>query len=330
MKNLQNRNILILTAAILVSLALGGWQSVAAQGKAYPAKEVNICVGAPPGGTLDISGRVIAKVLTKMWGQQAVIVNKPGGAQSVSGAYVANARPDGYTLAYILNPYLIMKKLEEPSLPYTAEKFTWLGAFSKSNLILTVKADSPWKTYEEFVDYAVKNPGKIVFGSDGAGGVQHLFQLQFGDKAGIRDFTHVPFAGGGPAVQALLGGHVNAVTIAAGPTAPYVKSGDLRYLAIFSPKRDPEYPDVPTIKEKGLPLYGGAWSVFAGPKGLPPAIAQRLVKDLKEASVNEEVKAMFKKIGWEYAYSTPEDCLKIWKEEEILYAKEMKKYGFIK
>jgi tripartite-type tricarboxylate transporter receptor subunit TctC len=297
--------------------------------KEYPSREVNFYVGAPPGGSLDISGRVIAKVLTKPLGQPVIVVNKPGGTQTISFSYVANSKPDGYNLAYILNPYLIMKKLEEPTLPFEAEKFTWLGSMYKFNFMLTVKADSPWKTYEEFVNFARKNPEKIILGSDGAGGSQHIAQAQFAEMAGFK-FKHVPFAGGGPAVQALLGGHVNAVTTSPGPTAAYLKSGDLRYLVNFSEKRNQEYPDVPTIKEKGLSLFAGGWMAFAGPKMLSADVAEKLTKMLKEAAAADEAKAMFKTMGWEHEYRTPQECLKMWKEEEAMYAKEMKKLGMIK
>jgi tripartite-type tricarboxylate transporter receptor subunit TctC len=314
--------VLVFTVALFPS-----WGS--AKEKEYPSREVNICVGAPPGGSLDISGRVIAKILTKPLGQPVIIVNKPGGTQTISFSFVANAKPDGYTLAYILNPYLIMKKLEEPTLPFEADKFSWLGSMYKFNFMLTVKADSPWKTYEEFVDYAKKNPEKLIIGSDGAGGSQHIAQAQFGEMAGFK-FKHLPFAGGGPAVQALLGGHVNAVTTSPGPTAAYLKSGDLRYLVNFSDKRNQEYPDVPTIKEKGMSLFAGGWMAFAGPKGLPTEIAGKLTKLLKEAAAADEAKALFKTMGWEYEYRSPDECLKMWKEEETMYAKEMKKLGMIK
>jgi tripartite-type tricarboxylate transporter receptor subunit TctC len=320
----------IMALALVTIMAFTTLNPGASWGKTFPAKEVSLYVGAPPGGTLDISGRVIAKVLSKMWGQQVLIVNKPGGTQTVSFSYVMNSKPDGYSLAYILQPYLIMKKLEEPTLPYTPENFAWLGAIARSTLVLTVRGDSPWKTYEDFIDYTVKKGGKIVFGNDGAGGLQHLFLNQFAEKAGIKNFTQVPFQGGGPAVQALLGGHVQAIAPSTGPTASYIKSGDVRYLVFFGQKRDPSYPDVPTIKEKGMEHYGGSQAMFAGPKGLPPEVAEKIAKSIKEAMENQEVKDIFTKIGWEHEYHPSEECLKIWKAEEKMYGQEMKKYGFIK
>ncbi len=326
MENQKARWMLRLAVITIISLLLGGAYSTSAKEKDYPAREVNIYVGSPPGGSLDISGRVIAKVLTKSMGQQMLILNKPGGTQTVAFAYVANSKPDGYTLVYILNPYLVMKKIEEPSMPFDVDKFTWLGSMYKFNFMLTVKADSPWKTYEEFVDNARKNPEKVIFGSDGAGGSQHIAQLQFGEMAGFK-FTHVPFAGGGPAVQALLGGHVHAVTTSPGPTAAYFKSGDVRYLVNFAPKKNAEYPDVPTIKEKGLNLFAGGWMAFAGPKGLPGPVADKLAKALKEAAMSEEAAGAFKKMGWEYEYRPPQDCVKMWKEDEEMYVPQMKKLG---
>jgi tripartite-type tricarboxylate transporter receptor subunit TctC len=196
--------------------------------------------------------------------------------------------------------------------------------------VLTVRGDSPWKTYEDFIDYAVKKGGKIVFGNDGAGGLQHLFLNQFAEKVGMKNFTQVPFQGGGPAVQALLGGHVQAIAPSTGPTASYIKSGDVRYLVFFGQKRDPSYPDVPTIKEKGLEHYGGSQAMFAGPKGLPKEISQKITQSVKETMGNQEITDIFTKIGWEPEYHSPEECLQIWKAEEKMYGQEMKKYGFIK
>ena len=329
MKRKVNSGFYVLCAAVLVFM-VGFFPSWGiAKEKEYPSREINLYVGAPPGGSLDISGRVIAKILAKPIGQPVIVVNKPGGTQTISFSFVANSKPDGYTLAYILNPYLIMKKLEEPTLPFEADKFTWLGSMYKFNFMLTVKADSPWKTYEDFVDYARKNPEKVIIGSDGAGGAQHITQLQFAEMAGFK-FKHVPFAGGGPAVQALLGGHVNAVTTSPGPTSAYLKSGDLRYLVSFSEKKNQEYPDIPTIKEKGLNLFAGGWMAFAGPKGLPADVSEKLIKTLKEAALAEEAKALFKKMGWEHEYRTPQECLKMWKEEAAMFGKEMKKLGMIK
>ena len=151
--------------------------SAVASEKPFPSSEVTICVGAPPGGATDIIARVMGTVLTRMWGQQAVIVNKPGANQTIGLSYVAAAKPDGYTLSFIINPQLAMKKLEDPSLPYNPEKLTWLGSITKAYFMLVVKADSPWKTFEEFVDFGIKNPGKIIFGTDGTGGQQDMVRI---------------------------------------------------------------------------------------------------------------------------------------------------------
>lgn len=330
MKKCMNRLFYFVCIGVTLSLSFGWGERAVAQEKAYPVREINLNIGAPPGGTLDISGRVLAKVLTKKMGQQVLIINKPGAAQATSVSFVYSSKPDGYSLGFVLNPNPIMKQVEEPSLPYLPENFTCLGAIAKSTLILTVKADSAWKTYEDFIDFSVKKNGRVVFGNDGAGGVQHLFQLQFAEKVGMKKFSSLPFQGGGPAVQALLGGHIQATTVSTGPVAPYVKSGDLRNLVIFGPQRDPGYPNMPTIKEKGLIFYGGSWAAFVGPKGLPPAIAEKLTKAIKEACQDDEVKTIFANIGWAYDYHTPEEQQKLWKAEAVTYAKEMKKHGLLK
>ncbi len=321
---------LFLVIGLIVFASIADFNLCWAQGKTYPTKEINVLIGFQPGGTLDIAGRAIAKEMTKILGQPVVVINKPGGTQAVSFMTLINSKPDGYTLSYLSPPQLILKRFEEPSLPYPPDRLTFLGSAYRFNYMLTVKADSPWKTYEDFVNFAKKNPDKIIFGSDGAGGTQHLIQMQFPELLGVNAFTYVPFAGGGPAVQALLGGHINAMTVSPGPTGAYIKSGDLRFLVNLAPSRNPEYPNIPSIKEKGLDLFGGGWSAFAGPKGLPEPIVKKLTASIKEAAAFDEVVALFKKMGGESKYYPSQECLKMWKEEEIAYEKQLRKLGLIK
>ena len=316
--------VLIVANSMMIDFAV-------AEEKPYPSREVNICVGAPPGGSADLIPRVMGTVLTKMLGQQVVIINKPGANQTIGLSYVAGAKPDGYTLSFIMNPQLAMKKLEDPSLPYSPEKLTWLGAITKAHFMLIVRADSPWKTFEEFVDFGIKNPGKIIFGTDGTGGQQDMLRIKFADMVGMKPFTAVPFTGSSPMITSLLGGHLNAIVVTAGLTGAYVKSGDLRFLAALAPQRDPEYPNVPTAKEKGFDIVGRTTGVFSAPQGVPSEIAEKLTKSIKEAAASKEVLNFYKKIGgYGYSYNPPEECLKLWKEDENFFAKEMKKYGFIK
>ena len=321
---------LLAAPLFLLAFVLGGTDSGQAQDKKYPSREINITIGFQPGGTLDIAGRIMAKVMSKTLGQQVVIVNKPGGTQSVAYLYVVNARPDGYSLIYLSPPQLILKRFEEPSLPAPSDQLTWLGSSYKFDYMLVVRADAPWKTFEDFADFAKKNPDKVIFGSDGAGGTQHLAHIQLAEMLGVKGFTYVPFAGGGPAVQALLGGHINAATISPGPTGAYVKSGDLKYLVNFAPQRNSEYPQIPAVKEKGLQLFAGSWSAFAAPKNLPPPIAQKLTLAIQEATRADEVKTTFKKMGGEPNFHPPQEIARMWKEQENLYGSQLKKLGMIK
>jgi tripartite-type tricarboxylate transporter receptor subunit TctC len=299
--------------------------------KSYPNREVTVIAPAPPGGSVDLISRVIAQVLTKMWGQQVLIVNKPGANQTIGLTYVAGSKPDGYTLCFIVNPQLAMKKLQDPSLPYSPEKLTWLGCVAKGYFMLTVRADSPWKTFEEFVDFGIKNPGKIIFGTDGAGGQQDMVRIKLADLAGMKQFTPVHFPGSGPMITSLLGGHLHALVSGAVLTGKYVQSGDLRHLATLGPERDPEYPNTPTAREKGVNVIGRTSGVFCGPQGIPHEIVEKLTTSIKKAAANEEVLAFYKRAGgYRYSYNPPEECLKLWKEDEDFFAKDMKKYGFIK
>jgi tripartite-type tricarboxylate transporter receptor subunit TctC len=321
---------LALAAFVCAGLTGPDFAVAATKNEPFPTGEVNIYVGFAPGGNADTVARAMAKVLSKMWGQPVVITNKPGGNQAISFTSVVNARPDGHTITYILNPYLVLKKLEEPTLPYGPDSVTWLGVTAMSRFVLMVKGDFPCKTFEEFVSFGVKNPNKIIFGSDGTGGTQHLMGVRVADLTGIKSFIHVPFSGSAPKMQAMLGGHINATIQAPGGAAAYLKSGDIRYLLVLAEKRNPEYPAIPTAREKGLNLVAGSWGAFAGPRGLPAPIAEKLTRDIKEAAGNEEVVSIYKSMGYEFYYVPPRECVKLWKEDEDLYAPDMKKYGFIK
>jgi len=325
MKGMKKSHLIALTLIILTPIALGVTGHAYAAEKEFPTREINIYIGFPPGGSQDITGRVIKKVLEKFLGVPVVVINKPGASGAVSASFVANSKPDGYTLDYMLNPFPLIKKIEEPSLPYGPDELTLFGFPYEYYHMLAVRADSPWKTYEDFVEYAKQK--EIKFGCGGT--PQEYNQIEFAQRVGLK-MTLVPFGGGGPAVRALLGGHVDAITVSSGPTGPYVRSGDFRWLVYFGPARNKVYNDIPSIKEKGLALYSGGWTLFSGPKGIPDPIAKKLQDALDKAAETEEVKELFRKFGWDYRYRTAKESYEQWKEEEGFYKEWMKKRGLIK
>lgn len=326
MKAKTGRWFIVLATALLIPMALGGFSQSVAKEKAYPTREITVYFGFGPGGSVDTSGRVICKVMESLLGVPIITINKPGASSAIATAYVANSKPDGYTLLYGLTPYPIQKKIEDPSMPYSLDKLTFLGSSHKFHLFLTVRSDSPWKTYEQFVDYAKKNT--IKFGSLGTVSAEGSIQAYFANYVGLKKVITVPYAGGGKSVRALLGGEVEAVTHA-GPVMPYLRSGDFRALVFFGPERNPEWPDVPAIneKEKGFDVFLGGRNHLLGPKGMPDFVVEKLIKVFKEATESEEARDIFKKMSYPVEYLTPKQCVENWKSVEKFYTKKFKERG---
>jgi tripartite-type tricarboxylate transporter receptor subunit TctC len=307
---------IVCAAGMLISMTLGARQCLAAE--AYPTREISVYIGFPAGGGADLTGRVTCEVMQKLLGVPMVIVNKPGASTAIATAYVANSKPDGYTLLWNQNPFPILKKLEEPTVDYSLDRLTLLGCAQKLYIFLAVNASSPWKTYEQFIDHARKNPVKFAF--IGSVSPDTCLLDYLATFAGLSKIIRVPFAGGAENARALLAKEVDA-TIQANPAGQYVRSGDFRFLAVFGPERSPLFPDVPAIteKEKGFSQFFVTRTFLAGPKGLPLPIVDRLTKALKEASTREEVDAKIKLTNYVPGYLTPQENVESWKLEETVY-----------
>lgn len=239
----------------------------------FPSKEVQIIIPYAPGGATDLVFRALASSSQKYLGQAIVVVNRAGGGGAVGFTEAAKAKPDGYTLASVITPVTILPHQVKTAFNY--ESFEPIINVVQDPAMLQVRADSPWKTLPEFLDYARANPGMITVGNSGAGGGVHLIALAFEKTAGVR-FNHIPFAGGGPSVTALLGGHVHAVSVSPPEGIPHVKAGKLRIIALFSEKRMPDFPDVATVREQGIDFTMGQWRGLAAPRGTPPEVVKIL------------------------------------------------------
>jgi tripartite-type tricarboxylate transporter receptor subunit TctC len=256
---------------VLLGLAMAFAAPTPAQ--KFPSKEVQIIVPYAPGGATDLVFRALAQSSQKYLGQAIVVVNRTGGGGAVGFTEAARAKPDGYTLASVITPVTILP--HQVKTAFTHESFEPIINVVQDPAMLQVRADAPWKTLPEFLDYARGNPAMITIGNSGAGGGVHLIALAFEKAAGVR-FNHIPFAGGGPSVTALLGGHVHAVSVSPPEGIPHVKAGKLRIIALFSEKRMPDFPDVATVREQGIDFTMGQWRGLAAPKGTPPGVVQVL------------------------------------------------------
>jgi tripartite-type tricarboxylate transporter receptor subunit TctC len=203
------------------------------------------------------------------------VVNRPGGGGTVGVVEAQRAKPDGYTLVTAITPLTILP--HQVKTTFTYRDFEPILNVVQDPVMFQVQAQAPWKTLQEFLDYARKNPGVITVGNSGAGGGVHLIALAFEKAAGVK-FNHIPFAGGGPSVTALLGGHINAVSVSPPEGIPQVKAGKLRIMALFSEKRMSDFPDVATVREQGVDFALGQWRGLAAPKGTPPE-AIRILHD---------------------------------------------------
>jgi tripartite-type tricarboxylate transporter receptor subunit TctC len=252
-------------AILGLALALGAVAPVL--GQQFPAKEVSIIIPYAPGGATDLVFRALAASTQKHLGKAVVVVNKPGGGGTVGVVEAQRAKPDGYTLVTAITPLTILP--HQVKTTFTYRDFEPIINVVQDPVMFQVRADAPWKTLKEFLDYAKRSPGNITVGNSGAGGGVHLIALAFEKAAGVQ-FNHIPFAGGGPSVTALLGGHINAVSVSPPEGIAQVKAGKLRIMALFSESRMKDFPDVPTVREQGVDFALGQWRGLAAPKGTPP------------------------------------------------------------
>src|SRR5574341_121822 len=244
------RQYYLLTALLILHLGVTGKSS--AQEK-YPDRAITIVAPFPPGGVADLTARPVAAALEKVLKNPVVVVNKTGAAGAVGMSFVANSKPDGYNLLMALSSISIIPeadKLFDRKPAYTMDQLIPIALISADPTIFVVNASRPWKTVKEFVDDAKKRPGQISYSSSGVYGTLPIALAMLSHAGGI-DLKHVPYGGGGPALTAILGGHVDALASGPAVVIPHIKSGKLRPLAGWGDKRVAALPDVPTFKELG-------------------------------------------------------------------------------
>lgn len=286
------------TRLFLMALALASGTAIAQSD--FPAKPVQLIVPFPPGGAVDQAGRAIVQGLTKVWKQPVVILNRGGAGGGIGMAAGANANPDGYTLLAAHPAILSIPEAERQfgrKPPFERSSFTPLALLVADPLVVMVKADSPWKTYKDFVADARQRPDTISYGSSGAYSAVHLPYEMLAHAAGLK-LRHVPYSGGGPALTALLGGHVHTTAGAPAVLAPHVKAGTLRAIVNTGSKRHPLLPDVPTAMELG---YKTAefylWVGLFAPAKVPPALVEKIRGDIARAIKEPEFAEAMAKLG---------------------------------
>ncbi len=284
----------------------------------FPTKPINMIVTFAPGGAADPSIRLLAGKTEKFLGQPFLITNNGGGGGSVAMAIVAKERPDGYHLAGCSSTSLIrIPQFRE--VPYKPEDFIPIMHFGAPPSGLVVRADSPWKTLKEFVEYAKKSPGKVTYSSMGIGSPMHLAMEFIAKQEGIQ-WTHVPYPGSGPAFHALLGGHVTAQS-GSSESFPHVRAGTVRLLAIHHEKRFKSFPDVPTFQEMGYDFINESVFMFAGPKGTPLSIVKKLDEAFRKGMDDPEFIQTMEKMEIVVNYRNSEDLKKYLEEAYVRLGK---------
>lgn len=290
----------IRTIRRLLGLALGLTLLGSAWAQSYPAKPIVVVVPFPPGGSSDAVMRVASAKLGEQLGQPVVLDNKPGANGSIGAGFVARAAADGYTLlvgsigTYAITPLLIKGVAYDPQ-----KSFDLLGIPVRTANVFAVPADLPVNTLPELVAYMKARPGKVAFASAGIGSTDHLSSLLFWQKVGV-DGVHAAYKGGGAAITDLIAGHVQVLISNVSVLTTHIQSGRLKALAVTSDKRVPELPNVPTTAEAGfagLEIY--SWQGIAAPKGLPPAVREKLETALDATFKDAQVRTQLQKAGFE-------------------------------
>ncbi len=334
------KKILALALAAAMSLTLvacGGSKTPAASGSAssggsssaetvdFPGnKQVSLIVPYSAGGASDTVARIYASELEQSLGTSIVVSNVTGASGAIGLEQVRNSNPDGYTIAYMPVESTMLKALGFTDL--STDDFRFIGRAMTIPAAVTVRADAPWDTFEDFVNYAKEHPGEIQVGNSGTGSIWHIAAASIEKECGFQ-FTHVPFDGAAPAVAALLGGNIQAVTVSPSEVKNNVDSGDFKVLCVLGESRSSVVPDVPTAQELGIDITIQGWGGFAVPKDTPQAVIDILEKASETAINSDSVKKTLADRGYEHAYLSGSDMDQKASEELAYYSELIPELG---
>ncbi len=281
------------------------------QAQSFPSQPIKLIAPFPPGGSVDITSRIIAEPLGRKLGVQMIVDNRSGASGNIGMEAIAKARPDGYTLglntvSMASNPSFFASMPFETASGNTLKDFTPIGMVATSQHVLIVPKNSPAKNVAELIALAKSKPGRLNYASAGGGSTFHLSAELFKDISNTF-ITHVPYRGGGPALQDTIGGQVDMSFPVLSATLQHVRAGSVRALAVTGTKRSPLLPDVPTMAEAGLANYAfTTWFVVFGPANMPRDVVLRINAALNEVVQSPELRERFSREGFEPFATTPE------------------------
>jgi len=282
--------------------------------EAYPSRPVTFVNPFPPGGAVDVVARPLAAVLEPILKQPVIIETKAGAAGQVGGQFAANAKPDGYTLLMhivSISGFAEVDKLFGRPVKFTRDDFIPIARFIADPMVLVVNDQQPYKTLKEFVDDARKRPNQLIFSSSGLYGALHLPTALFMKAAGIQ-MKHLPTAGGGPALTAILGNNSQVLVSSIAASNAQMKAGKLRPLACFGARRAPALPDLPTMKELGYEVEFYLWVGLFAPKGTPAPVVSVLREASKKAAASDPFRTAMKNLGQDVAYLDQAEFKAFW------------------
>jgi len=319
------RRELLQLAACFAALPAVPWN---AQAQAYPSRPIRLIVPFPPGGSNDVVGRLVANQLSEKLGTKVYVDNRGGAGGVIGTEAVAQAAPDGYTLLVVSIPHAVNPALY--NLKYDPIKsFTPVSIMATGPNVLVVNPNLPVKNVQELLALAKEKPGTVDYASAGVGSFQHLGGELFKLVAGV-NLQHVPYKGGGPAMQDVVAGHVKVMFSSLVQTTPFIQSGQLRALGVGGTKRNPVLPDVPTIQEAGVPGYvADNWWGIVAPAGTPQPVVDQLYNDIQEVLKSRELSEAFAREGAEAVTMTSDEFAK-YIEYEIAKWGRVVKEGNIK
>lgn len=311
------------TSALLrvlgVAVASFVFFSPAVLAQTYPQQRIRLITPFAPGGATDLLSRIISEKV--QLGQPVIVDNRPGAAGMNGTELVARAPPDGYTLANVISAHSVQQYLYKKVPYHYLKDFEPVILYARAALVFAVHPSVPANTVQEFVRYTKTSKVPMSYGSSGIGTAVHLGTEMFKQAAGIK-MDHIPYKGGGPAVQEVLGGHVPAVALGLSTVAPHIQSGKSRALFVFSAKRQREFPNVPTLQESGFPgLVADEWWAILAPAGTPKAVVDRLNAEITRIFTLPDVQERIGRLGIEFIGSTPAGLSEFMQSESVRWGK---------
>ena len=309
--------------AVAAALVAGSQVALAA----WPDKSVKIVVPFAAGGATDIVARLLAQKLTETWGQSVIVENRAGAGGNIGADVVAKSPADGYTLLMTSGSIVTANQHMYKAMTYDPEKdLVGITNVATGPQVIAVGADAPYKDLKELIAYAKANPKKVNFGSAGVGTQTHLAAENFAYSAGI-DMTHVPYKGESAAVTDLIGGQIQMVTPNLGATVQHIQQGRIRALAVTSPSRSAQLPDVPAASEVLPGFENAGWFGLMAPTGTPREVIDRIQKDSAKILMSDEFKGKLAQQGMAPVGNTPADFAAAIREESARWAKVIKDRG---